>query len=137
MKSWFGLLLFTVVLVAERSLGITPSEIELFCQLSASWGCTENCSNICSGAVNTSICGGTCTDQRLTGLDLSGKKIKNVDKSIESLTTLESLSLSQNNILNLPNNIGNLKNLTFLDISHNFLTSVPKSFNQLTSLKTL
>ena len=71
-------------------------------------------------------------------LNLSNKHLTEVPKELGSLTSLKKLYLSNNNKLTeVPKEIGLLTSLQILDLSYNQLTSVPEELGALISLERL
>ncbi|MEH2205316.1 MAG: COR domain-containing protein [Nostoc sp.] len=74
---------------------------------------------------------------KVTTLDLSGKKLTTLPAEIVQLTNLRSLDLRSNKLSSLPVEIVQLINLQTLDLRSNLLSSVPAEIFQLIKLQTL
>lgn len=77
------------------------------------------------------------SDEIITTLDLSDKRLKKLPLSIFKNTNLETLLLSNNNFEILPEEIGNLVNLKTLFLSSTKIKSLPDSIGNLKKLEYL
>jgi len=72
-----------------------------------------------------------------TELDLRGKGLTVLPRSIGNLTHLKTLHLGNNQLIGLPKSVANLTNLSKLFLDHNRLSRLPDSVAKLTSLTLL
>ena len=79
----------------------------------------------------------TSAEGNVIRLDLDGKGLENLPKTIGRLAELTILNASFNAIVQLPESIGALTNLTSLQIVGNALTLLPSEIGQLTQLQLL
>ena len=73
----------------------------------------------------------------MTGLDMSGFRIKRLPIELFRFGFLVELRLSNNFLTSLPAEIGLLRTLTSLDLSNNQLTALPRELSKLTNLTDL
>ncbi|TXJ06963.1 MAG: hypothetical protein E6Q27_02780 [Aeromicrobium sp.] len=81
--------------------------------------------------------GVTCTDGRVTVLDVNNRQITTLPASIGNLTLVKKLYADDNFVRSVPASIGRLMNLTELNLGNNQLTSVPSELGNLGSLTRL
>ena len=80
----------------------------------------------------------TVTNNRITGLDLSGHAFtSSVPAGLENLTALTSLSLSDNQLSSFPEQIFELDKLEQLNLNDNRITALPANIDNLEELATL
>ncbi len=74
---------------------------------------------------------------KVTELDLSGKRLTTLPAEIGKLSKLRSLYLRENKLSSLPPEIDQLTNLQSFDLTGNQLSSLPREIEQLTNLRSL
>lgn len=71
-------------------------------------------------------------------IDLSGKKLANINEILKSLPPqIEKLDLSNNNFIEIPKELRNHPTLSYLNLSNNKIDQIDKSISALGSVKTL
>ena len=73
----------------------------------------------------------------LKRLDLSGNRLKRIDRGVAHLAALEELMLNGNQLGALPAEIGALQRLEKLDLANNRLRALPREVGRLTRLEEL
>lgn len=79
----------------------------------------------------------TLSKSEITGLDMSGFRIKRLPLELFQFGFIMELRLSNNYLTSIPPEIGLLRTLTSLDLSNNQLTAVPRELSKLTNITEL
>lgn len=79
----------------------------------------------------------SASTEKLEHFEFCGKELKNISRSLMSITCLSSLNLSNNQLEVVPSEIGDLVNLVALNVHSNKLKSLPESIGNLSKLKIL
>lgn len=79
----------------------------------------------------------TLSKTEITGLDMSGFRIKRLPLELFQFGFVMELRLANNFLTSIPPEIGLLRTLTSLDLSNNQLTAIPRELSKLTNLTEL